>query len=219
VLSGERLRGAGGGRLAAVGPQGDERRRSGGQATVLGRPLPLILVVLEKAVSALLSLAGAALALLLHTRRAADPLRLLLPDEYAESPHDVWLRWLVHHLPALGPGTLLWVAGGLVFWGALLGAEAVGLWFGYGWGEFLIIVETAGFLPAEVYHLLRHPRGGAAITLVINLAILAYVGGLYRRRLAARPLGETLSHVAFGGRDCVEREDDEGQVAQAAGRR
>ena len=181
----------GGGRLAAAG-------RDGG--TVLDRPVPVMLVALEKGISAVAALAGAILALVLHVRRRTDPLALLLPGEMAEEPRDITMRWLVHHVPHVGTGTMLWIGLGLIFWAVLLAAEAVGVWYDLAWGEFLIIVETASFLPIEIYDLFRHHRHTGFITLLLNLVILGYVGALYRRRLQRRAEGESFAKTAFGGR-------------------
>lgn len=173
--------------------------RNGGP--VFGRPAPVMLVALEKAVSALAALAGAVLALVLHVRRRTDPLGLLFPGEVAEAPRDITMRWLVHHVPHVGVQAMLWLGVGLIFWAGLLGAEAIGVWYDLAWGEFLIIVETASFLPIEIYDLVRRHHGHTGfITLVLNLLILGYVGTLYRRRLQRRAAGESLAKIAFAGR-------------------
>lgn len=156
-----------------------------------------MLIAGEKAISALAAVGGALLALLLHMRGSTDPLQFFFPGEISEAPRDITIRWLSAHLPPLEPGLVLLIAIGLALWGVLLGAESVGVWFDYGWGEFLILVETASFLPIEVYDISRHPHALGFLTLTVNLVILWYVGALYRRRLRAREAGESLAHRAF----------------------
>ncbi len=153
---------------------------------VLGRPLPIFLIVLEKACSVVGIGAGAALGVILVVRGGTNPLRSLLPSEWAESPRDAWMGYLAHHVPAIPPGMAALFAVALALWALLLGAEAVGLWLELGWGEFLVILEAALFLPLEAWHLARRPAGSAALALVANLAVAAYVAALYRRRVRAR---------------------------------
>ena|GEM_PF-1877340 len=167
--------------------------------TMAGRPAPVFLIALEKAISALAAAAGAVLAFLLHIHRSTDPLQFLLPGEVSEVPRDITVRWLYRHLPHFGPGIILLAAFGLTFWAVLLGAEAVGVWRGLGWGEFLVIVETASFLPFELYDIVRRPHPTGFITLTVNLLILWYVGVLYRRRLGERGMGPVRSQRNFVG--------------------
>jgi len=57
----------------------------------------------------------------------------------------------------------------------LEGVEAVGLWRGRRWAEYLTAVATAGFLPLEVHELLKRVSVGRVLALVVNLAVLAYL--------------------------------------------
>jgi uncharacterized membrane protein (DUF2068 family) len=180
-------KGGGDGEDIPVTWSGQHARRGG--RTVLGRPPALVLVVAEKLFSALGAAGTAVLVVALDRRGGIDAALLRLSQELSEDPNDVALRWLAGHLPhvGLGPGVALWTGAGLTFWALLLGAEAVGLWLERGWGEFLIVVETASFLPVELWDILARGHGFAVVGLVVNLLILAYVGGLYRRRARRRP--------------------------------
>lgn len=180
-----------------AGRGSEHEARATQRRMIWGRPAAVALIAGEKAISAVAALGGAALALVLHLRGSTDPLQFFFPGEVSEAPRDITMRWLVGHLPHLGPGLMLLIAIGLTFWAALLGAESVGVWCDYGWGEFLIIVETASFLPIELYDIARRPHATGFITLAVNLLILWYVGSLYRRRLRAREAGESLAHRAF----------------------
>lgn len=177
------------------------RRAGRGQPLLWGRPLAIVLIVLEKACSVVGVAAGAAFAGVMLVRGATNPLPMLLPREWAEAPRDAWMRWLAHHVPPISPGTAALVAGGLGVWAALLAAEAIGLWLDLGWGEFLVILEAAVFLPPEAWHLARRPAGGPAATLAANVLVAMYVAALYRRRLRARggwgvPCGPRIGHDA-----------------------
>jgi uncharacterized membrane protein (DUF2068 family) len=57
----------------------------------------------------------------------------------------------------------------------LEGVEAVGLWRGRRWAEYLTFVATTVLVPLEVYEITRKPTALKAITLVINVAIVVYL--------------------------------------------
>jgi uncharacterized membrane protein (DUF2068 family) len=57
----------------------------------------------------------------------------------------------------------------------LEGVEAVGLWRGRRWAEYLTFVATTVLIPLEVYEIVRAPTALKSITLVINLAIVVYL--------------------------------------------
>jgi uncharacterized membrane protein (DUF2068 family) len=69
----------------------------------------------------------------------------------------------------------------LAAYALLEGVEAVGLWRGLRWAEYLTFVGTALLVPLEVYEIVRKPTALKAFTLVINLAIVAYL--VYAKRL------------------------------------
>jgi uncharacterized membrane protein (DUF2068 family) len=55
------------------------------------------------------------------------------------------------------------------------GTEAVGLWLGRRWAEYLTFVATAVFVPYEVYELTKTISALKVLTLVINLIIVIYL--------------------------------------------
>ena len=97
------------------------------------------------------------------------------------------------------PSTLQLVGVVLVAYAVLEGAEAVGLWWGRRWAEYLTFVATALLLIPEVYELTRTVSVLKVLTLVINLAVVVYL--LVAKRLfglrggaradAAERLGDT----------------------------
>jgi uncharacterized membrane protein (DUF2068 family) len=169
---------------------------------VLGRSLPVAVIAAEKALSAVGIWAIAAFALFLHHRVHHNPLSLLvwrdmLQDQEVSGRWAI-VRWAVSLLPPLGPRLFLAIGILLTVWGALLGAEAVGFWFQFGWGELLIIVETASLIPVEIWRMVRHPHPTSVIALAINLAILWYVVTLYGRRFLAENAGRPFLQAVFG---------------------
>jgi uncharacterized membrane protein (DUF2068 family) len=55
------------------------------------------------------------------------------------------------------------------------GVEAVGLWLGRRWAEYLTFIATAVFVPYEIYELTKSVSVLKVLTLVINLAIVIYL--------------------------------------------
>lgn len=162
--------------------------RAAGQA-ILGRPIVVAVIFVEKALSSVAIAAGAVLALALHSSGQSDPLRLLLPGELNEHPQDFIVHWIQTRIPHLPPALTLWIGIGLIFWCFLLAAEAIGIWYDLVWGECLIILETMSFLPYEIWDIARHGHLTAFLSLAVNLAICAVVAEFLRRRLRARAAG------------------------------
>ncbi len=72
--------------------------------------------------------------------------------------------------------TNLYLAGAAIATYAVLqGVEAIGLWLGRRWAEYLTFVETAVFVPYEIYELTKSVTTLKVLALLINLAIVAYL--------------------------------------------
>jgi uncharacterized membrane protein (DUF2068 family) len=82
---------------------------------------------------------------------------------------------------SLRSGTLREVGIALLGYGALEGVEAIGLWFGKRWAEYLTFVATTILLPLEIYEIVHHRSLLKIIGFVINLAVVAWL--LYAKRL------------------------------------
>jgi uncharacterized membrane protein (DUF2068 family) len=157
-------------------------RGRGTGPTIYGRPVPVFLIALEKAISTL-ALAGAAiLAFVSHGRPGTHPVEVLFSHEIAADPENVVVHWLATHIPYLSPNQELAIGIGLIFWALLFAAQTVGVWYQALWGELLVIGETAAFLPVEVWNLIRHTRPLEFVAIPINLLILGYLIHSYRER-------------------------------------
>src|SRR6202035_1034595 len=87
-------------------------------------------------------------------------------------------RAVVHDLERLFAVSItnLYLAGAAVAaYSVLEGTEAVGLWLGRRWAEYLTFVATVIFVPYEIYELTKSVSALKVIALVINLAIVAYL--------------------------------------------
>jgi hypothetical protein len=72
--------------------------------------------------------------------------------------------------------TNLYLAGTAIAAYALLeGVEAVGLWYGRRWAEYLTFIATIIFVPYEVYELTKGVSALKLVALILNLAVVAYL--------------------------------------------
>ncbi|GAA2132195.1 DUF2127 domain-containing protein [Kitasatospora kazusensis] len=71
--------------------------------------------------------------------------------------------------------TLLIVAAALLAYALIELVEAVGLWLGRRWAEYLTVVATAAFLPLEGYELTHHVSAVKVGTLLLNVAAVVWI--------------------------------------------
>jgi uncharacterized membrane protein (DUF2068 family) len=91
---------------------------------------------------------------------------------------------IVHDLDklfTLSKGTLVEAGIALLGYALLEGVEAIGLWYGKRWAEYLTFVATVVFLPFEIYELTEKVSPLKVIGFVINLAVVIYL--IYAKRL------------------------------------
>ena len=87
----------------------------------------------------------------------------------------------LHHLHAHE----LRIAGlAAIGYGTLELVEGVGLWLDQLWAEYLTVIATSLLLPFELYELARKPSLLKAGGIAVNIAIVAYLAWMLRRRLA-----------------------------------
>jgi uncharacterized membrane protein (DUF2068 family) len=73
---------------------------------------------------------------------------------------------------------------------AIFLVEGVGLLLRKRWAEWLTVVVTTSFIPLEIYELAKRFGMGKVLTLVVNIAIVAYL--LWRRLSESRSAGGRL---------------------------
>ena len=169
-----------------MGGPGEARRDGLRGGALLGRPLPLLLIIAEKVVVAVSFAAAAVLAFAVRGR-VLDPLTFLFAGELAEDPHDAVVHWLMSLAPRWTLHVGGWMAIGLALWAILFAIEALGLWAKRVWAEALVIIETASFLPFELWNGIHQSRPFGWVTLAVNVAVLLYLVHLYRQHRAPRP--------------------------------
>jgi uncharacterized membrane protein (DUF2068 family) len=143
----------------------------------------LVLIALLRGAKAL-ALMAVAIGLLKLTQRdvaehALDWLQSLPLVARNETARRALTR--VAHLPPrrLEIGVVL-----LFAYAGLFTTEAVGLWLGKVWAEYLTIAATASFIPFEVYELIKRATALRGVVLLGNLAVVAYL--VWHRRRARR---------------------------------
>ncbi len=61
--------------------------------------------------------------------------------------------------------------------------EAIGLWLGRAWGEWIGALGSGVYVPFELMHLRHAPTWQGAVVVCCNVAIVLFLGGrLWRRR-------------------------------------
>lgn len=138
---------------------------------------------MEKGVSTLCIVAGAVFAFILRGHPGRHPVELAASLAIGGYPHNRVVDWLSQHVPYVSPDKAVVAGVGLVLWAGVFAAETVGVWLQARWGSLLVIAETAAFLPVEAWNIARHPRPLEFVTTPINLAILAYLVGRYRKEI------------------------------------
>lgn len=117
----------------------------------------------------------------------SDALRRWLPDLHrlAADAHynldDAAPMRLVNKALGESGHTLDLVVIGLIAYATIELAEGVGLWVLKRWGEYVAVVGTSIFLPLEVYELTEKLSVLKIITLLINVALVAWL--VYSKRL------------------------------------
>jgi uncharacterized membrane protein (DUF2068 family) len=87
----------------------------------------------------------------------------------------------LRRLFAVNITNLYLLAAAAAAYAALEGTEAVGLWLGRRWAEYLTFVATVVFVPYEIYELTKTITWLKLLTLAINLLIVIYL--LFAKRL------------------------------------
>jgi uncharacterized membrane protein (DUF2068 family) len=179
-----------------------------------GRPLRdryvLRLIALDRVLHFLvLAILAVALILFAHDRAMlnADFTRIVkdlqggLGGPVNNSKHGI--VYDLRRLFTISTTNLYLVAAGVAAYAVLEGTEAVGLWLGRRWAEYLTFVATVVFVPLEIRELTRGVSWLKVLALVINLLIVIYL--LFAKRLLGLRGG--------GKAERAERERDTGWAA------
>lgn len=87
----------------------------------------------------------------------------------------------IDRLFALGPRKFIAIGIATCVYAGVFVVEGWGLWRGRRWAEYLTVIVTLSLIPIELYEIARHVTPLKIATLVVNLAIAAYLIVLLRR--------------------------------------
>lgn len=86
-----------------------------------------------------------------------------------------WLARMLDRWSEVSPDTIVLLGTAMAALGAVKWAEAIGLWLGKRWGEYLAAVATSAFIPLEVYELIEHVSAFKVVLLLINVAAVVWL--------------------------------------------
>jgi uncharacterized membrane protein (DUF2068 family) len=145
----------------------------------------IVAVKLVKGVAALLLALGS---YSLTDNNLPEDFRSLL-EFFHIDPEKRFFLELADRVADITPNNLKWLAAGSVIYGLFMLLQAGGLIFRVSWIVWLVIGESAFFIPIEIFelvrkhapaaenhpHLFTHPKIGVAIVLAVNVAIVWYL--------------------------------------------
>jgi uncharacterized membrane protein (DUF2068 family) len=142
----------------------------------------LRLIALERLARGVLLLA-AGVYLLFHLNSDVGRLGERVMRAIELDPRRPFLHRIVVYLHHLHASQLRVAAVAAVGYGALELVEGTGLWLDQLWAEYLTVIATSLLVPFELYELVHRPSVWKAAGIAVNVAIVAYLVHLLRRRL------------------------------------
>jgi len=141
-------------------------------------------IKLVKGVGALLLAVGA---FRLEDKNLPEDFRKLLELLHIDPEKKFFLE-IADRIGEITADNLKWVVRLSILYGLFMLVQAVGLAFRVSWAVWLVIFESAFFIPIDVFelvrhhmpnpdhpHVLAHPKIGVAIVLAINVVIVWYL--------------------------------------------
>ena len=105
-----------------------------------------------------------------------------LPEEFQKllmflhlDPEKEFFVKLADHVAKITPANLRWVVAGAVIYSSFMLLQAVGLIFRVSWIVWLVIGESAFFVPIELFELVHRPSWIPFSILVVNVFIVWYL--------------------------------------------
>jgi uncharacterized membrane protein (DUF2068 family) len=117
---------------------------------------------------------------LLHKDLEDEVMRLAVRFKF--DPESRFISLLLDKVDLIDAHRLREISVATFAYSALALTEGVGLLLEKVWAEYLTLILTISFLPWELYELFRRPDWFRANLLLINLAVLAYLVWLLRRK-------------------------------------
>jgi uncharacterized membrane protein (DUF2068 family) len=97
-------------------------------------------------------------------------------DIFQVDPDNLYIRHLLERIANLDDHKLRQLSVGTFFYSALLLTEGTGLLLGKRWAEYFTIIATSSFIPLEVYELTKRISSPRLLVLLLNIAVVIYLG-------------------------------------------
>ncbi|MDX6204765.1 MAG: hypothetical protein QOE76_3885 [Frankiales bacterium] len=89
--------------------------------------------------------------------------------------NDSGLVSTIRHYLTLDSATLTWIGVGLIGYGVVELAEAIGLWLLRRWAEYLAVVATSAGLPLEIYEMAKGVTATKFVVFLVNVGFVLYI--------------------------------------------
>ena len=116
-----------------------------------------------------------------------------LPEEFQKlllalhlDPEKKFFVRLADRIADITPENMRWIVAGSVIYASFMFLQAAGLALHIGWIVWLVIGESAFFVPVEIYELVHRPSWIKFLILAVNVMIVWYLY-LNRHRLIRHP--------------------------------
>ncbi len=140
------------------------------------------LITLEKLVwGSILLVAGLAI-IFLRAESITDPIQFLVQEFNLNQRSRFW-SYLVGLIPSVNLKQLTQLSFFVMGYAAITLVEAWGVWYQKLWVEVFLLLETAAFLPLEIYELTKKLSFIKFGLLVINALIVFYLGRRFLNKL------------------------------------
>lgn len=161
--------------------RGLEQAQEGGTHASGTRDRGLLLIGLFKLAKAIFFFCiGAGAIHLLHKDIGDEVMRLAVRLKF--DPESRFVALVLDKVDLIDAHRLRQISVATFGYSALALTEGVGLLMEKVWAEYLTLVLTVLFLPWELYEIVRRPDWFRLSLLIINLAVLAYLIWLLRRK-------------------------------------
>ena len=148
-------------------------------------PLALRTIALFEAAKGILAFAAACgLVSLRHTDLHAVTDAFLL--RHGIDPETHYRRLFIEGVARATHQHVAQIAGLALAYAFIRLLEGYGLWREKHWAEWFAVISAGIYLPLEINHLLHHPTLLTAAIIVLNIAIVIYLGRLLLRQRARR---------------------------------
>jgi len=140
--------------------------------------------LVEAAKAALVLLAGFGLLALIH--HDVEALAAKLIARLHLNAANRFPRIFIDAASRLTDARLWFLASMALVYAIVRSIEAYGLWRERAWAEWFALVTGGIYLPIEIYELLHGVTGVKIGAVIVNLAVVAYMGLVLKRRNAAQ---------------------------------